>query len=43
MSIGNFQSKSTGQVTILWNIPLTSEIKLETATENPSGNATENP
>ena len=38
-SIGQFQWESTGQVTILWNVLLTSEIQLENATEHPSGNA----
>ena len=41
--IGHFQPKSTGQATILWNIPLTSEIPLEHAAEHPSENATDNP
>ena len=35
--------KSTGEVTILWKIPLKSEDPLENATENPLENATENP
>ena len=42
-SIGKFQYESTGQVTILWNILLTSQKLLETATEYPMGNAAENP
>ena len=33
--MGDFQYKSTGQVIILWNIPLTSEIMLELFTEIP--------
>ena len=35
--------RSTGQATILWKIPLTSENALEHATDNPLVNATENP
>ena len=38
-----FQWKSTGKVTILWKLPLTSEIILENAPENPLEHATENP
>ena len=37
------QYKPTGQVTILWEIPLTSEIPSENATEHAFKHATENP
>ena len=39
----HFQYKSTGQATILWKIPLTSEVQLANTTEHPLENATENP
>ena len=38
-----FPAKSTGQVTVLWKIPLTSENMLENATGNPLEHAIENP
>ena len=42
-SIGSFQWKSIGEVTILWNMQVTSEILLDNYTENSSGNAIDNP
>ena len=41
--LGSFPVNSTGEVTILWKLPLTSENPLENATEHPLNNATENP
>ena len=38
-----FPETFTGQVAILWEMPLTSEIPLENAAESPLGDAIENP
>ena len=42
-SVGYFQYKSTGQVTVLWILPLRSEVPLGNATENQLGDFTGNP